>query len=89
MASPSWVNPGTGLSPPASKVRIVTGRLPAQRKHGVVGQILRFLVRQSCFPAEQKLGAHQADAVGILRVRVLEVLDTLDIDQEPYLLSAP
>ena len=32
LASPSTVNPGTGLSPPASNVRIVTGRLPAQRR---------------------------------------------------------
>ena len=32
LASPSSVNPRIGLSPPASTVRMVTGRSPAHRK---------------------------------------------------------
>jgi hypothetical protein len=60
---------------------------PAQ--HGVVSQVLRLLIRQPGFLPEQKLGSHEADAVGILRVRMLEILHTLNVDQEPYFLSAP
>ena len=89
MASPSSVNPGNrlvtaGIEGP-NRHRTVAG--PAQ--HAVVGEILRLLVRQSCLPAKQKLGAHQADAVGILRIGVIEVLGPLDVDQQPYLLAIP
>ena len=48
--------------------------LAGPAKNGVVCQVLRLLVRQPGFLPEQKLGSHQADAVGILRIRVLEVL---------------
>jgi hypothetical protein len=50
---------------------------------------LRLLVWQSALLPKQKLGSHQANAVGILRIRVLEVLYALDIDQEAYLLATP
>ena len=60
---------------------------PAQ--NGVIGLILRLLIGQSGLLAEQKFGAHQPDAVGILRIRVLKILDALDIDQQPYLLARP
>jgi hypothetical protein len=58
-------------------------------KNSIVCQVLRLLVWQSALLPKQKLGAHQANAVGILRIRVLEVPDVLDIDQEAYLLATP
>ena len=53
---------------------------PAQNR--VVGLILHLLVRQAGLLAEQKFGAHQPDAVGILRVRMRKIFDPLDVDQE-------
>ena len=88
MASPSRVKPGTGLSPPASNVRIGDRALARPAQGGVIGSILRLLIRQPGLPIEQKFGAHQPDAVGIWRIRVFKILDALDIDQELYRLAA-
>ncbi len=60
---PSTVKPGTGLSPPASTVRMVTGLARRPFQHLAVGAVLRLLVRQAGRLAEQEFGAHQADAV--------------------------
>ena len=75
----------------AAGVESADGHRPLVRpaQHRVIGAILGFLVRHPVAPGKQKLGAHQADAVGILGVGVFEVLDALDIDQEPDPLAAP
>ena len=69
LASPSGVRPRIGLSPPMSRVRMVTG-LPARPfEEAAVGAILLVLVRQRRAVAEQELRAHQADAVAGRRDR--------------------
>ena len=46
LASPANVSPAIGLSPPASSVRIVTGRPAAHSTNAAIGGVLRVLVGQ-------------------------------------------
>ena len=84
------VKPGTGLSPPASKVRIVTGRWPAQSQHRVdrrdtasPRRASRPLRRTGIRCASARCRRHIAASACSRSV------DALDIDQQPDPLAAP
>lgn len=75
----------------AARVKRANGdRTPVgPTQHRIVSLKLRLLVGQAAPLRQQKLGAHQADAIGILRVGVLEIVDSLDIDEQLDPLATP
>ena len=77
--SPSTVTPGIGLSPPASSVRMVTGRPPPRRAGARRRRTAR--LRPGAPSLEQEFGARQADAVAECRREAIEQRRLVDIDQ--------
>jgi len=66
------VKPAIGLSPPASRVRIVTG-LPAAIQACACRSDIALLGWKFFATLKQKLGPHQADAVDVGRIEAFEL----------------
>ena len=60
---------------------------PAQ--HGLINAKLRLLVGQAGRIVEQELGAHEADTIGVVRVRVRKIGETLNVDVKLHRFAAP